>query len=139
MSNVGDIRTTLRTRLETLPRIRVADEIPGAATVTGQADGAVISYTGTTYMLDTQGNALRTFTVTILTGLVSDRSAIDRLDAYCDVDGATSIYTVLSSAIANVAHDVRVISDSGHATFTVGSGAEAADYLGTEFSVEAMV
>lgn len=139
MSNVGDIRDALRTRLETLPRIRVADEIPAAATITGQADGAVISYTGTTYMLDTQGNAMRTFTVTILTGLVSSRTAVDRLDAYCDVDGATSIYTVLSSAIASVAHDVRVISDNGHATFTVGTGAEAVDYLGTEFSLEVMV
>jgi hypothetical protein len=139
MSNIGDIRDTLRTRLEALGRIRCADEIPGAATVTGQADGAVISYTGTTYMLDVDGNAIRTFTVTVLTGLVSDRTAVDRLDAYCDVSGATSIYAALSRSISGTAHDVRVISDSGHATFTVGSGAEAADYLGTEFQIEAMV
>lgn len=139
MSNIGDIRDALKTRLEALAGIRVADEIPGAATITGQADGAVISYTGTEYMLDFAGNARRTFTVTVLAGLISDRSAIARLDGYCDITGATSIYAALNGEITNVAHDVRVISDSGHQGYTVGSGAEAADYWGTEFTVEVMV
>jgi hypothetical protein len=140
MSAVSDIRAALRTRLEAMDGVRVADEIPGAAMITGQACGAVISYTGTTYMLDGDGNASRTFTVTVLAGLVSDRSAIAKLDAFCDTSGPGSIYDALDGPIAGgVAHDVRVISDSGHSTYTVGSGAEAADYLGCEFNIDVMV
>lgn len=139
MSNIGDIRDALKTRLEAIGGIRVVDEIPGAATVTGQATGAVISYGGTTYNLDVTGNAMRTFTVTLLAGLVSDRSAIAKLDGYCDTTGATSVIAALDSPITNVAHDVRVISDSGHQGYTVGTGTEAVDYLGVEFTLEVMV
>lgn len=136
MSGIQAIRTALKARAETITGVRTADELPGAATVTGNAIGVVVSYGGTQYMTDFAGNAVRTFTVTALAGLVSDRTAIAKLDALCDLTGATSMYTALNGPITSVAHDVRVVSDSGYSTYTVGSGAEAADYLGVEFTVE---
>lgn len=139
MMSIPLIRVALKTRLEAVGGIRVHDEIPTAAAITGNATGAVISYTGTQYASSFDRTAERTFTVTLLAAKGSDRSAIDKLDSYCELSGVTSIAAALEGPIPGVASDVRVVSDSGVSNYTVGNGPEAVDYPGVEFTLEVMV
>jgi hypothetical protein len=139
MSEIGDIRSALETRLAAVSGIRVSDELPGALDVTGNATGAVVSYAGTTYNDSYSGTALRRFTVTLLVGRAPDRKAVDKVNGFCERTGATSVPDAIEGAIANVASDVRVVSDSGMTGISVPTGDGAAEYAGVEFEVEVMV
>lgn len=137
---IREERAALRARLETLDRIRVADEIPGALSVTGNAAAAIITRGPTTFPDTFDGTATRTYTVSVLVSKGAlDRVSVDRLDDLAEFTGTGSVYAALKGPIPGVADSVEVTGDSGIANFTIGAGTEAADYAGTEFEVEVQV
>jgi predicted ATP-grasp superfamily ATP-dependent carboligase len=73
------------------------------------------------------------FTVTVLVGLVSERSSQNKIDAYCSSTGSSSIKLAVESdkTLNGKAFDTRVSEMRTYSSVTVGD----VKYLGAEFIV----
>lgn len=136
MSTITQIRAGIATRLATLDALRVQDEFGTDPPVSGAASVAVVQYAGTTY--DTafggQGHALL-FGVIVLVSRISDRSAIDKMDAFSDTEESpTSVRAAINGTLGGVVSDARVATGSEYKQYPIGESS----YVGVEFVVQVM-
>lgn len=139
MTTIAAVRAGLQTRLETIASLRVYDEIPTGVSVTGNASAAVITLAEVSYddVMGNQGDSL-TFTITLIVAAISDRTAVAKLDSYLDPThpSATSVRSAVNGSLGGAVAFATVTSATGPSAVTVGTGAEAAEYLGADFTVE---
>lgn len=140
MATLEEIAAGLIARLVTLTTdqyaVRGATEWGDPLNVSGNAGVAVVEYDGTTDAA-TDGDARDVmFKVTMLSSKSDDRSARQRLYAYCDsADTSTSVRSVVDGDDLGGLVDFAVVnSNTGLQEYRPG-GDEAEAYLGVEFSV----
>jgi hypothetical protein len=123
--SISSLRSGLGANLATIAGLRVSTYIPDDIS----PPVAVISAPTVTY--DTafrQGLTTFDFTVTVLVGRTSERSAQSKLDAYCDPTGAQSVKAALESdqTLGGAAQALRVTRTNGNAAVLVGETTYAA-------------
>jgi hypothetical protein len=87
VATIDQIRAAIRTRLKTIPDLRVPDRVPD----TIDPDAAVVRYAGTTF--DTtmsRGSDDQTYIIQMFTSKASDRGQ-DALYEYCEGSGERSV------------------------------------------------
>lgn len=130
--NISSLRDGLKVRLATISGLRAYDTIPDnfAPPAAIVAPPVRIQY-GTSL-----GRAFDsvTFTVRLLVAKATDRSAQDRLDAYLDDSGASSIIAAIEgdSSLGGAANLVRVLTCQGIGVYDYAG----VPLLGAEFTVE---
>jgi hypothetical protein len=130
MASISDIRTAMAANLATIPGLRVSSFVPD----TPNPPIAVIEPVSIAY--DTamhRGLDNLTFTVSIMVGRQSDRTAQASLDAYCGSSGKYSVKTAIESdrTLGGNANDCRVTGLTSYGSVTIGDTI----YLAAEFSV----
>lgn len=93
MATITEIRSAIRARLQTIPRLKVPERVPE----TIDADTAVVRYAGT--MFDStlsRGSDDQKYIVQLFTSKASDRGQ-DALYEYCDGEGARSVKVVMEA------------------------------------------
>ena len=93
MATIDQIRAAIRTRLKTIPNLRVPERVPD----TIDPDTAVVRYAGTTF--DTtmsRGSDDQTYIVQVFTTRASDRGQ-DALYKYCDGSGDRSVKVAMEA------------------------------------------
>lgn len=130
MPTVTQIRAALATNLATVSGLRTSALIPDAP----QPPIAVVIPDNITY--DTAfGRGLDTYeyTVTVIVGRQSDRTAQGSLDGYCNPTGAQSIKTAIESdkTLGGVAQTLRVTNMKTYGSMTIADTV----YLIADFSV----
>ena len=130
MATISDIRTAIATNLATIPGLRTSSFVPD----TPNPPIAVVEPTSIQY--DTamhRGLDTLSFTVTLIVGRQSDRTAQASLDAYCGSSGKYSVKTAVESdrTLGGNANDCRVTGLSSYGAVTIGDTI----YLAAEFSV----
>lgn len=130
MASLTDLRTGLATNLATITGLRTAATIPDNP----NPPIAIISPNSITYdSVYGRGMQEYQFIVTVLVGLVSERSSQNKIDAYCSSTGSSSIKLAVESdkTLNGKAFDVRVTDMRAYASVTVGD----VKYLAAEFNV----
>lgn len=133
------LRAELRVRLLTLPAVEVAKEWGDKINVSGSRSVAVIEKGTTEYDAAQRGQANWVgFTVHLLVSKDSDRTAIDKLDAFCDPtpSSTTSVRAAVNGPFAD--GYFKVVSDSEYREYPVGEGEAAPRYLGVAFTVQVL-
>lgn len=137
MATNSAIRAAIADQLATIPKLRVQDEFGEDPPVSAQASVAVVQYAGVTYdsAFGGQGHA-QLFGIIVLVSRVSDRAAIDKLDAFSDTTegSATSIRTAINGRLGGIVADARVATGSEYKDYPIGE----ASYVGVEFVVQVM-
>ena len=130
MALISDLRTGLANNLATISGLRVVPEIPSVP----NPPVAIISPSSVEYHKSFH-NGLNTynFVVTVIVGLMSERSAQNRIDAYCSPTGVSSIKTAIESdrTLAGSAFDLVVTDMRNYGSTTIGENT----YLATEFDL----
>lgn len=127
--SISTIRDGLATNLATISGLRTKADIPDLPS----PPVAVVSLNNVSYDQSfKQGLALYNFTVTVIVGRVSARSAQDKLNAYAST-GAGGIKNALESdkTLGGAAFDVRMQELTNIGAITLGEQ----QYLAAEFSV----
>lgn len=130
MATLTELRTGIANNLATIPGLRTAALMPDNP----NPPVAIVSPDGISYdSVFARGMQDYTFTVTVLVGIVSDRSGQNKLDAYCASTGASSIKLAIESdkTLGGKAYDVRVTDMRTYASVNIGD----VKYLGAEFMV----
>ena len=130
MASLSDLRTGLATNLATITGLRTAATIPDNP----NPPIAIISPVAITYdSVYGRGMQEYQFTVTVLVGLVAERSNQNKIDAYCSSTGSSSIKLAIESdkSLGGKAFDVRVTEMRAYSSVTVGD----VKYLAAEFTV----
>lgn len=133
------LRDELRTRLLTLPAVEVAKEWGDVINVSGNRSVAVIEKGTTEYDAAHKGQANWVgFTVHMLVAKDPHRTAVEKLDAFCDPtpNSATSVRTAVNGPFGG--GYVKVQSDSEYREYPVGEGEAAPRYLGCAFVVQVL-
>ena len=106
--NLANVMEAISDRLDTIAGLRCFAYPPG--TVTPPA--AIVSYPEDITFDETYGRGMdrMSLPVVLVVGKVSDRTARDRLGAYCNGTGASSVKAVLESGTYSAFHTVRVAS-----------------------------
>lgn len=130
-ATVTDIRNGLATQLGTIRGLRTSATIPEDPK---PPIAVVMAPTSISY--DTafgRGMDTYNFTVMIIVGRVSDRTAQQTIDAYCAPTGALSIKAAIASdpTLDGACQNARVTEMTNYGSVTVGD----TDYLSAEFSV----
>lgn len=135
MATNSAIRAAIGAQLAAVPLLRVQDEFGETPPVSAQASVAVVQYAGVTFdaAFGGQGHA-RLFGVIVLVGRIADRVAIDRMDAFSDDDGDSSIRAAVNGTLGGVVADARVATGSEYKDYPIGE----ASYVGVEFVVQVM-
>lgn len=104
--NLANVMQAVSDRLGTIAGLRCFGYPPGSVT----PPAAVVSYPESIKFDETYGRGMdrMTLPVVLVVGKVSDRTARDRLGAYCDGSGASSIKAVLESGTYAAFDTVRV-------------------------------
>jgi hypothetical protein len=132
--NISSLRDGLKTRLATISGLRAYDVIPDnfAPPAVIVAPPMRIQYAGSL------GNAWAsaTFTVRLLVAKATDRSAQDRLDAYLDASGASSIAAAIEAdtSLSGAANLARVLTCQGIGVYDYSG----VPLLGAEFTIEVL-
>ena len=130
MATVSQLRAGLATNLATISGLRTSALIPDAP----QPPIAVVIPNAISY--DTtfhRGFDTYTYTITLIVGRQSDRTAQTTLDGYCDPTGATSVKTAIESdkTLGGNAQTLRVTDMSTYGSMTIADTV----YLIADFSV----
>jgi hypothetical protein len=131
MATISELRTALATNLATIPGLRTSAYVPDDP----NPPIAIIEPSAIDF--DTtfgRGLDTLTFSVNVLVGRVSDRTAQASLDAYCSSQGTYSVKTAVESdrTLNGHASDCRVTRLSSYGQVTVGDTI----YLAAEFAVQ---
>ena len=130
MASLTDLRVGLATNLATITGLRTA------ATIPDNPNPPVAIITPDSILFDStfaRGMQEYRFTVSVLVGLVAERSNQNKIDAYCSSTGSSSIKLAIESdkSLGGKAFDVRVTDMRAYASVTVGD----VKYLAAEFTV----
>jgi len=130
MATISQLRTGLATNLATISGLRTSALIPDAP----QPPIAVVIPNAISY--DTtfhRGFDTYTYTITLIVGRQSDRTAQTTLDGYCNPTGATSVKTAIESdkTLGGNAQTLRVTDMSTYGSMTIAETV----YLIADFSV----
>jgi hypothetical protein len=132
MATLSELRAGLATNLATVSGLRTSATIPDQVT----PPMAVVMPQTITY--DTAfaraGGDEYEFAVTVIVGRVDERTAQNRLDAYCSSSGASSIKAAIEKdkTLGGKAFDCRVTSLRSYNQIIVGD----TTYLSAEFVVQ---
>lgn len=132
MPTVSELRTGLATNLATIAGLRTSATIPDQVT----PPIAVVMPNQITY--DTAfaraGGDEYEFIIMVIVGRVDERTAQNRLDAYCSGSGASSVKSAIESdkTLGGKAFDCRVTNLRNYNQVTVGD----TTYLSGEFVVQ---
>jgi hypothetical protein len=133
--SMQDVRDALDTALTALA-IRPVQEIDQAPTVTGSACAAMVEFGGANYLaaFKDQTNDV-TFTIVVLAGRASERTARKKLDLLVDPtpNSTTALRNTLSGDLGNEVGFCTVASASDYRNYPIGD--PAISYLGCEFTV----
>jgi hypothetical protein len=132
MANLSSLRTAIAANLATVSGLRTSSTVPDQVT----PPIAVVMPNTITY--DTafarSGGDEYEFIVMVIVGRVDERTAQNRLDAYCSGTGASSIKAAIESdkTLGGNAFDCRVTNLRNYNQVTVGDTV----YLSGEFVVQ---
>jgi hypothetical protein len=131
MASVSDLRTGIATNLATIAGLRTSATVPDSV----NPPIAVVMPTSITYdtaFARTGGDEYE-FIVLVIVGRVDERTAQNRLDAYCSGTGASSIKRAIESdkTLGGKAFSLRVTSLRNYNQVTVGD----ITYLSGEFTL----
>lgn len=130
MASITGIRTALAANLQTISGLRAGAVIPDLV----NPPFALVT-PGTINYNRALSNGLTeyNFTITVIVGQVSSRTAQNTLDAYCQPTGATSIKIAVESdkTLAGNAYDLRVTNMRNYGSTTIGE----TTYLAAEFDL----
>lgn len=130
MATISQIRSGLSTRLATITGLRSGPTIPDNV----NPPFAIVAPTTVDYHR-AFNNALSTFnfTVTVVVGRVSERTAQNNLDAYCSPSGASSIRVAIEAdkTLGGVVFDTIVTGMRNYGSVTIGENT----YLAAEFDI----
>jgi hypothetical protein len=129
MASLSDLRTGLAANLAKVSGLRTSATVPDQI----NPPIAVVAPASITYDIAfarTGGDEYE-FVITVIVGRVDERSAQNRLDAYCSGTGASSIKAAVESdrTLGGKAFDCRVTDLRNYTQVTVGD----AIYLAAEF------
>ena len=127
--SISDIRDGLATNLATISGLRTAAELPDNPS----PPIAVVALNNVTYDQAFQGGMVfYNFTITVIVGRVSERTAQTRLNAYAST-GAGGVKNAIQSdkTLGGAAFDVRMQELTNIGAITLGEQS----YLAAEFSV----
>jgi hypothetical protein len=130
MPTVTQIRAGLATNLATISGLRTSALIPDAP----QPPIAVVIPNSISY--DTtfhRGFDTYSYTITLIVGRQSDRTAQNTLDGFCNPSGATSVKTAIESdrTLGSIAQSLRVTDMASYGSMTIADTV----YLIADFSV----
>ena len=132
MATVSELRAGLATNLATISGLRTTPTVPD------QINPPIAVVMPSTITYDTafarSGGDEYEFLVMVIVGRVDERTAQNKLDAYCSGTGASSIKTAIESnrTLGGKAFDCRVTSLRNYNQVTVGD----VTYLSGEFVVQ---
>ena len=130
MASITAIRSGLATNLATITGLRSGPTIPDNV----NPPYAIITPSGVQYHR-AFNNALSTynFTVMVVVGRVSERTAQNNLDAYCSPTGTSSIRVAIESdkTLGGVVYDTIVTGMRNYGSVTIGENI----YLAAEFDI----
>jgi hypothetical protein len=132
MASISELRTGLATNLATISGLRTSATVPDSI----NPPIAVVMPSSINYdtaFARTGGDEFE-FIVLVIVGRVDERSAQNRLDAYCSGTGASSIKTAIErdKTLGGKAFSLRVTSLRNYNQLTVGD----ITYLSAEFVVQ---
>jgi hypothetical protein len=132
MATVSELRTGIATNLATIAGLRTTPTVPDQI----NPPIAVVMPNSITYDLAfaRSGGDEYEFLVMVIVGRVDERSAQNKLDAYCSGSGASSVKTAIEKdkTLGGKAFDCRVTSLRNYNQVTVGDVV----YLSAEFVVQ---
>jgi hypothetical protein len=130
VASITAIRSGLATNLATITGLRSGPTIPDNV----NPPYAIITPSGVQYHR-AFNNALSTynFTVMVVVGRVSERTAQNNLDAYCSPTGTSSIRVAIESdkTLGGVVYDTIVTGMRNYGSVTIGENI----YLAAEFDI----
>lgn len=130
MASITAIRSGLATNLGTITGLRSGPTIPDNV----NPPYAIIAPNSVDYHR-AFNNALSTynFTITLVVGRVSERTAQNNLDAYCSPTGSSSIRVAIESdkTLGGVVFDTIVTGMRNYGSVTIGENT----YLAAEFDI----
>ena len=130
MASITAIRSGLATNLATITGLRSGPTIPDNV----NPPYAIITPSGVQYHR-AFNNALSTynFTIMVVVGRVSERTAQNNLDAYCSPTGTSSIRVAIESdkTLGGVVYDTIVTGMRNYGSVTIGENI----YLAAEFDI----
>lgn len=132
MATVTELRTGLANNLATIQGLRTSPTIPD------QINPPLAVIIPNTITFDTafarSGGDEYEFIVTLIVGRVDERTAQNRLDAYCSGSGASSVKAAVESdkTLGGKAFDCRCVSLRNYNQISVGDSM----YLSAEFVVQ---
>ena len=130
MASISSIRSGLATNLGSISGLRSGPTIPDNV----NPPYAIIAPSSVDYHR-AFNNALSTynFTITLVVGRVSERTAQNNLDAYCSPTGSSSIRVAIESdkTLGGVVFDTIVTGMRNYGSVTIGENT----YLAAEFDI----
>jgi len=130
MALLSELRTGIATNLATVAGLRTAATMPD-----NPSPPIAIVIPSTITFDDTFQRGMQTysFNVLIVVGRVDERTAQNKLDAYCASTGASSIKLAIEKdkSLGGKAFDVRVSEMRNYGSIVIGE----VTYLSSEFSV----
>ena len=132
MASISDLRKGIATNLTSISGLRVGDTVPDVI----NPPIAIVSPDSTPVTFDlamNRGLDQFRFTVTIIVGRADERSAQNKLDAYCTGSGNLSVKQAIEydRTLGGAANDCRVTEISSYGSISANEN----QYLAAEFSV----
>lgn len=130
MATLTDIRSALASALGDIRGLRVEASVPDNP----KPPTAIIVPQGITFDLAMhRGTDEFDFSILLITGRMSERSAQNTLDSFCDPSGTNSIKAAINAdpTLGGVVSSARVTNMRNYGSLTVGD----TDYLSAEFAV----
>jgi hypothetical protein len=130
MATISEIRTGIATNLLTITGLRAADTVPDNP----QPPVAIVQPNSIEYdRTFRRGLDQYSFTVTVIVGRASERSAQRLLDVYCSGTGSSSVKTAIESnrTLTGLIQDLRVTAMRNYGTISLGD----VTYLAAEFDL----
>jgi hypothetical protein len=130
MAQIGELRTGIATNLATIAGLRTGATIPANV----NPPFAIIQPTSADYHQSFRnGMTTYNFTLTLVVGLASERSAQNALDGYCSPTGSSSIRGAIESdrTLSGKAFDCTVSGMRNYGSISLGDN----QYLAAEFDL----
>lgn len=130
MANISDLRTRIAANLATITGLRTGSTIPDNV----NPPFAIVAPSSVSYHQSfANGMSTYNFTVTLVVGRASERSAQNALDAYCSPTGTSSIRVAIESdrTLGGFAFDCIVSGMRNYGSISLGDNT----YLAAEFDL----
>ena len=130
MASIAELRTGIATNLATISGLRTGSTIPDNV----NPPFAIIAPASVDYhKAFHNGLSTYNFTVTLVVGRVSERTAQNALDAYCSPSGSSSIRGAIESnrTLSGIAFDCVVTGMRNYGSISLGDNT----YLAAEFDL----